>query len=215
MTVERIEIPAIEPDRVYRSADGNHYRVRLARVDAQSIKAAPNIDVALVAPTDIVLSVSIAVVDESGYVQKIGEKLRIADRREIGPLTAAAMADLPALIDTTIAAMIDDADQALAPQPQTLAYLEQAWGISMEAAAPPAPPVFLNLPVPGADPVAGDGTEPPAAMPLSDLPPPPPPMPPTVMPEAEPVLAFTETAGIVENDVEGISPLFVDGETGG
>lgn len=127
--LDRIDIPEVAPDRVYRSASGSFYRARVARVEAPSIKAAPNANPALIAATDIVLSVSLAVVDEQGYVQLLGDKLRISDRHEIGPLTAAAMADLPALIDATIEIMIVEADETLSLQPEALAFLAREWGI--------------------------------------------------------------------------------------
>lgn len=155
MPLDPVAIPGIAPDRAFRGASGQLYRIRVKRVEQDIAQAAPNISPALVAPTSIVLSVTLAVVDEQGYVLKLGDKYRIGDRRELGPLNAAAMADLPTLIEREIAALIDDAEERLVGMPETLDYLATEWGIDLTPPQPVAP-VFINIPSPPREMTAAD-----------------------------------------------------------
>lgn len=145
MNYAEVELPEKLPDRVFLTGTGNHYRVRVKKSDREAIKAAPNIDPALVAPVDIVLVLSIALVDSTGAVLKAGDKLRISDRHEIGPINVAAVNDIPALIDHEIGKMIEESEAKLVGVPEAMQLLTDEWGINFSP-----PPVFVptfNIPV--------------------------------------------------------------------
>lgn len=152
MTLNPVAIDGIAPDKAYRGASGTLYRARVARQVPTEVRAAPNIDPAMIAPMRVHLAVSIAVIDEDGYVQRLGDKLRIADEPDW--IIASGGADLPGLIDATIERMIDKAEVALVGMPDAVDYLIAEWGIDM---TPPQPamPVF-NIPVTPREMVAGD-----------------------------------------------------------
>lgn len=143
MTLNPVAIDGIAPDKAYRGASGTLYRARIARQFPNEVRAAPNIDPAMIAPMRMHLAVSIAVIDEDGYVQRLGDKLRIADEPEW--IIVSGGADLSALIDATIERMIDKAEVALVGMPDAVDYLAAEWGIDMTP-PPPAMPVF-TLPV--------------------------------------------------------------------
>lgn len=139
MALDPFPIPGIAPDKAYRGASGTLYRARVARQIPNEVRAAPNIDPALIAPMRIHLAVSIAVIDEDGYVQRLGDKLRIADEPEW--IIVNGGANLPALIDDAIDRMIDNAEDALVGMPGAVDYLTAEWGIDFSP-APATVPTF-------------------------------------------------------------------------
>lgn len=143
MTLNPVAIDGIAPDKAYRGSSGTLYRARVARQLPTEVRAAPNIDPSLVAPMRIHLAVSIAVIDEDGYVQRLGDKLRIADEPEW--IIVSGGADLPALIDATIERMIDKAEVALVGMPDAVDYLAAEWGIDFSPALATVP--TFNIPV--------------------------------------------------------------------
>lgn len=145
MNYSEVELPEKLPDRIFLTDTGNYYRVRLKKSDREAIKASPNIDPALVAPVDIVLVLSIALVDSTGSVLRAGNKLRISDRHEIGPISVAAVNDIPALIDHEIGKMIEASEAQLVGVPEAMQLLTTEWGIDF-APPPVNAPVFINIP---------------------------------------------------------------------
>lgn len=146
MALDPFLIPGIAPDKAYRGASGALYRARVAQRPIHEVRAAPNIDPALIAPMRIHLSISIAVIDEEGYVQRLnGGGLRIADEPIWIIVNGGAAADLPAMIEEKIEELIDKAESALVGMPDAAAYLSNAWGIDLTP--PPAATPTFNIPV--------------------------------------------------------------------
>lgn len=147
MNYSEVELPEKLPDRVFLTDTGNYYRVRLKHSDREAIKAAPNIDPTLVAPVDIILVLSIALVDSAGSVLRAGDKLRISDRHEIGPINVAAVNDIPALIDHEIGKMIEESEAKLVGVPEAMQLLTDEWGIDFSPPPAYVPAVYLPAPV--------------------------------------------------------------------
>lgn len=147
MNYSEVELPEKLPDRVFLTDTGNYYRVRLKNSDREAIKAAPNIDPSLVAPVDIVLVLSIALADNTGSVLRAGDKLRISDRHEIGPINVAAVNSIPALIDHEIGKMIEESEAKLVGVPEAMQLLTDEWGIDFSPAPSYVPALYLPSPV--------------------------------------------------------------------
>lgn len=121
-------------DRAFETPDGTRFRARVRLTDRAHTKAPEGVDPALVAPTSMTLTLSIALLDENNAVQQAAGGYLIMPVHELQVSEEAWGAegfDIEREIDLALSNMMLAAERSIGAKADALVRLEEAWGVTL------------------------------------------------------------------------------------